>query len=129
MHAAIPCWLTCRIHFFLPVNEGDGDYPYHNECDCKYGHCQSSSYNYSERSLYQPKTSSDILESNHHLYLQLYLQLHYFLHLHVLYVALHLLHGEKAVLKVSVGPWQFSVQNCQMAKHFLKWLAVLANPK
>ena len=32
-------------------------------------------------------------------------------------------------LKITAGPWPFSVQNCQMAKHFSKWLAVWANPK
>ena len=32
-------------------------------------------------------------------------------------------------LKITVGPWPFSVQNYQVAKHFSKWLVVWANPK
>ena len=30
-------------------------------------------------------------------------------------------------LKITAGPWPFSVQNCQMANHFPRWLAVWAN--
>ena len=34
-----------------------------------------------------------------------------------------------AGLKITAGPWPFSVQNCQTANHFSKCLAIWANPK
>ena len=32
-----------------------------------------------------------------------------------------------ADLKITTGHWPFSVQNCQMANHFPKWLVLLAD--